>query len=70
MSAVVNEQSSREAVLAKAVLRAALQLGLNQQELGAVLGLHRTAISRMNKGHTLKVESKEGESAWLERCLL
>jgi hypothetical protein len=54
-----------EAVLAKAVLNAAAQLGLNQSELGAVLGLHRTAISRLKQNPSLDAHSKEGEIALL-----
>lgn len=56
---------SSEAVLAKAVLRAAEQLGLKQAELGAVLGLHRTAISRLKQKPALAPTSKQGELALL-----
>jgi len=51
--------------LAKAVLRAAAQLGLRQAELGAVLGIHRTAVSRLKQGQTLDPASKQGELALL-----
>ncbi len=53
------------AVLAKAVMRAASQLGLRQAEVGKVLGLHRTAVSRLNRNGTLDPASKEGELALL-----
>ncbi len=56
---------SADSVLAKAVLRAAAQLGLRQAELGAVLGIHRTAVSRLKQGHTLDPASKQGELALL-----
>lgn len=56
---------SADSVLAKAVLRAAAQLGLRQAELGAVLGIHRTAVSRLKQGQTLDPASKQGELALL-----
>lgn len=56
---------ARDAVLAKAVLRAAAQLGMNQSELGAVLGMHRTAVSRLGGDGALDPESKQGELALL-----
>lgn len=52
-------------VLAKATLRAAQQLGLSQAELGAVLGLHRTGISRLKHAGSLAPDSKQGELALL-----
>ena len=52
-----------QTVLAKAVLRAAVQLSLKQAELGAVLGMHRTAISRLKQNAALDPESKQGELA-------
>ena len=54
-----------EVVLAKAVLRAAAQLGLKQAELAAVLGMHRTAISRLKQRPALDPQSKAGELALL-----
>jgi len=63
MSATVSDRPAPEAVLAKAVLRAAKQLGLSQADLGAVIGLHRTAVSRLGKKPSLDPVSKEGELA-------
>ena len=67
MSAVVIEEvkPDLEAVLAKATLNAADQLGLKQSELAAVLGLHRTAISRLKQNPSLDPASKQGELALL-----
>jgi transcriptional regulator with XRE-family HTH domain len=66
MSAVEKLQPQAEAVLAKAVLRAAEQLGLNQSALAAVLGLHPSAVSRFKAGRrVLDPGSKEGELALL-----
>lgn len=65
MSAVEKLQPSREAVLAKAVLNAAEQMGLNQAELGAILGVHRSAISRLKQKPSLDPSSKQGELALL-----
>jgi hypothetical protein len=56
---------SPDAVLAKAVLRAADQLGLRQAGLAAVLGMHRTAVSRMKTAQSLDPSSKQGELALL-----
>jgi DNA-binding XRE family transcriptional regulator len=59
------DKATPEVVLAKAVLRAADQLGLKQAELAAVLGIHRTAISRLKQQPSLNPESKTGELALL-----
>ncbi|TCO74887.1 MbcA/ParS/Xre antitoxin family protein [Chromatocurvus halotolerans] len=56
---------ARDAVLAKAVLRAAAQLGMNQSELGAVLGMHRSAVSRLGRNGALDPGTKQGELALL-----
>lgn len=65
MSAATQPLPHADQVLAKAVLRAARQLGLSQAELGAVLGLHRTGISRLKHNGSLAPESKQGELALL-----
>jgi len=65
MTALQQPKPAPEAVLAKAVLRAAEQLGLKQAELAAVLGLHRTAISRLKTTPSLDPDSKQGELALL-----
>ncbi len=65
MIAVQKEKPSANAVLAKAALNAAAQLGLKQTELAAVLGMHRTAVSRLKRSPTIDPESKQGELALL-----
>lgn len=65
MSAATQPLPQADQVLAKAVLRAARQLGLSQAELGAVLGLHRTGVSRLKHNGSLAPESKQGELALL-----
>lgn len=65
MTALPQPKPAAEAVLAKAVLRAAEQLGLKQAELAAVLGMHRTAISRLKTTSSLDPDSKQGELALL-----
>lgn len=65
MTALEHPKPSADAVLAKAVLKAAAQLGLKQAELAAVLGMHRTAISRLKNKPSLDPESKQGELALL-----
>jgi transcriptional regulator with XRE-family HTH domain len=65
MSALEHAKPTHESVLAKAVLNAAKQLGLKQAELAAVLGMHRTAISRLKQSQSLDPLSKQGEIALL-----
>lgn len=65
MSALAQLNPSPESVLAKAVLNAGEQLGLKQGELAAVLGVHRTAISRLKHHQSLDPASKQGELALL-----
>lgn len=65
MSALAQTNPDPAAVLAKAVLNAAEQLGLKQAELGAILGLDRTGISRLKQNPSLDPNSKKGELALL-----
>lgn len=65
MTALIQPVPSPDTVLAKAVLRAAAQLGLRQADLAAVLGMHRTAISRLKQSPSLDPDSKQGELALL-----
>lgn len=65
MSALENVTPLPDVVLAKAILNAAEQLGLKQADLASVLGVHRTAISRMKQNLSLDPKSKQGELALL-----
>ena len=65
MPAQAHPEPAPEVVLAKAVLNAAAQLGLKQADLAAVLGMPRTAISRLKQNPSLSPRSKEGELALL-----
>ncbi|HET8597202.1 MAG TPA: MbcA/ParS/Xre antitoxin family protein [Castellaniella sp.] len=65
MTALLKVSPAPDAVLAKAVLRAGDQLGLRQAQLAAVLGMHRTAVSRMKTAQSLDPASKQGEIALL-----
>lgn len=65
MTAQIATQPEPALVLGKAVFRASQQLGLSQTELAGVLGLHRTAISRLKNNPNLDPESKQGELALL-----
>lgn len=65
MSALLQPVATPDVVLAKAVLNAAEQLGLKQAELAAVLGVHRTAVSRLKQSLSLDPASKQGELALL-----
>lgn len=52
------------AVVTKATLCAAEQLGLNNAELGAVLGISEVSVSRLKaQSQTITVKGKEGELA-------
>lgn len=59
MNARIKHQPEASAVLTKAVLNTADQLGLKQAELGAVLGINRSSISRMSKGRLLDPSKTE-----------
>lgn len=63
MSIAQSTSPTQQSVLAKAVLNAADQLGLKQAELASVLGVHRTAISRLKQSQSLDPLSKQGEIA-------
>jgi transcriptional regulator with XRE-family HTH domain len=65
MTALLQQAPQPQLVLAKAVLNAAEQLGLKQAELAAVLGVHRTAVSRLKQNPALDPASKQGELALL-----
>lgn len=65
MSALEKPQPLADAVLAKALLNASEQLGLKQAQVAAVLGVHRTAISRLKQNPSLNPNSKQGELALL-----
>ena len=53
-------------VLRKALLRAATRLGLNQKDLGEIVGMSGASVSRLASGRlTLEPESKNGELALL-----
>lgn len=65
MTALLQPKPVPATVLAKAVLRAADQLGLKQAELAAALGMHRTAVSRLKTTASLDPGSKQGELALL-----
>lgn len=65
MTALLQQAPQPQLVLAKAVLNAAEQLGLKQAELAAVLGVHRTAVSRLKQNPSLDPGSKQGELALL-----
>lgn len=65
MSALPQSQPDPGYVLALALFNVATELGLTQAELGAVIGLHRTGISRLKKNRHLDPDSKTGELALL-----
>ncbi|MCH9697846.1 MAG: MbcA/ParS/Xre antitoxin family protein [Gammaproteobacteria bacterium] len=50
-------------VLCKALLNVQQQLGMNQTELGQLIGLDRSSISRLQKRGALNPDSKSGELA-------
>jgi hypothetical protein len=56
---------SENGVVTKAVQRAAGALGLNQRELGQVLGISEAKVSRLGRETTLDEQKKEFELAVL-----
>ncbi|MEZ5964894.1 MAG: antitoxin Xre-like helix-turn-helix domain-containing protein [Planctomycetota bacterium] len=52
-------------VLARAVLRAADQLGVRQAQLARILGVSEATVSRLAAGRSLSPDSKAGELALL-----
>ena len=65
MSAQLQDAPDPSAVLAKALINSAAQLGLKQDQLGAVLGVHRTIISRLKANPSINPNSKQGELAMM-----
>lgn len=63
MVAIPISSPDPEAVLAKAFLNAGQQLSLSQAELAAVLGIDRSAISRLKNASGIDPQSKKGELA-------
>lgn len=58
--------SPEAAVLTKALLRAGQRLGLSQRELGSIVGLSPSSVSRLHQGKiAVAPSSKEGELALL-----
>jgi hypothetical protein len=58
-------EAEAEAVLAKATLSAARQLGLTNRELAAVLGTSEASVSRLSGDRTLRAGSAEASLALL-----
>lgn len=65
MSAPVLPAPAADAVLTKAVLRAAERLGLRNRELALILGASESSISRLGRQRQIQPDSKEGELALL-----
>ncbi|MGH8433521.1 MAG: antitoxin Xre/MbcA/ParS toxin-binding domain-containing protein [Pseudomonas sp.] len=65
MSALIKAMPDADTVLAKALLNTREQLGLTQQELAEIVGVHRTAITRWQDSGGLRPQSKTGELALL-----
>lgn len=66
MKAATAPAGSADAVLTQAVLRAADLLGLSNAELGRVLGISESSVSRLvGRTRLIDPDSKEGELALL-----
>ena len=61
----LQKQPDPAAVLCKALFNVSDQLTLKQEELGNVVGINRTSISRLKHKGTLDPNSKQGELARL-----
>lgn len=62
-SAPSEDLAARDAVLSKAVLRAAERLGLNQAALAEVVGVSAASVSRMQQGRAVELRAKDRECA-------
>jgi len=58
-----NIQPDQKAVLCKAFFNSQHALGMTQEDLGRVIGLDRTTVSRLKSRGELDPRSKEGELA-------
>ncbi len=67
MSTAPLPAAAPEEVLCKALFRAQTELGLNQTELGRILGIDRTSVARLKRRGRLEPDSKTGE---LALCLI
>lgn len=65
MSAAEHQSPSPDSVLAKALLNAGAQLGLKQAQIATIIGVHRSAVSRLKSHPNLDPNSKQGELALL-----
>lgn len=65
MSAQPEQRPDQAAVLCKALFNVAGQLTLKQEELGKVVGINRTSISKLKQKGVLDPKSKQGELALL-----
>ena len=65
MSAQPQQRLNPDAVLCKALFNVSEQLTLKQEELGKVVGINRTSISKLKQKGTLDPQSKQGELALL-----
>jgi len=65
MSAPALPAPAADAVLTKALLRAAGRLGLRNRDLALILGASESSISRLGRQRRIQAESKEGELALL-----
>jgi len=65
MSAPALPAPAADAVLTKALLRAAERLGLRNRDLALILGASESSISRLGRQRRIHPESKEGELALL-----
>lgn len=63
MTALVKIAPESDAVLCKALFRAVDYLGVTQAELGQVIGLDRTSITRLKRKGHIGADSKSGELA-------
>jgi len=60
-----SSRSAPDAVLARALVRAAGALGLSQKDLAPVIGVSTATMSRIAAGQGVAPESKQGELALL-----
>lgn len=65
MSTQIERRPDPAIVLCKALFNASAQLKLTQEELGKIIGIDRTGVSRLKQSGILDPKSKRGELALL-----
>jgi hypothetical protein len=58
-------EPEQDQVLTKAVLASARRLGATNRELARIIGCSEASVSRLSRGRTIELDTKQGELALL-----